>query len=258
MKKRIALVLVIAILAGMCGCSVKGQEIRTASEQISETPEAVLTERQKKILEDNDLPTEYYELSISQKSAINAIEEMLTYLENKYEISFEYKEYIAPSGTEPEQLIACPAVGEYTHKYVTVTATKQGYQDDYIAVASTELFSSYLAQSMEELCPGIEVKVYSKITRMDLEAVPKDKKEFDGNVGSSVLLFADAASCTEDAFRQLKLDLESWMQQHELYGMVRMILLKQDAMQHVNDYNYADYLTEEYCSLDLDLSVQRK
>lgn len=256
MKKRMILLLVIVSLAAMFGCAEKKQEALPPLKTTSETQKANLTKRQKEILADNDLPTEYNELSLSQKNAIKAIEEMLVYLENKYEIPFEYKEYIAPFGVEQEQLLAYPASGEYTRKCVTVTTTKQGYQDDYIAAACTDLFAAYLEQGVKGLCPGIKVKVYPKITRMDLEEIPKDEKDFDGNVGSSVVLFADDASCTQENFNQLKMDFENWMQQHELYGIVRMLLVKQDAMQQVTEYNFTDYLTEEHYLLDLELSVQ--
>ena len=67
----------------------------------------MLTSRQKEILKNLDLPQEMDELDVSQRTAIKEIEKMLSYLENKYDESFEYVGYSPDSPMEPSHMSAC-------------------------------------------------------------------------------------------------------------------------------------------------------
>lgn len=252
MKKWICILTAMVLLAGMCSCSGKEQ-----GSPKNPTQTVVLTERQKKILTDNGLSPEYDELTTSQQSAIDAIEKMLVYLENKYGLAFSYEAYLAPFAMEQEQLMAYPSAGPNQSDCVTVTTTKDGYHDDYVAVASTDLFASYVANGLSELHPGIVVQVYPQITKTYLEMVPERETELDGNVESSLVIFVDANTCSESEFQELQSNFENWMRQHELYGIVRLLRLKEDTIQYLTKYNYVDYLGSEYCDSDLNFSIQK-
>lgn len=86
------LFIIIGILLILSGCEDK-EIINSDIETREKIEEVVLTKRQKFILKSEDLSTNYKELTTTQQSAIKNVEELLTYLENKYQISFSYSLY---------------------------------------------------------------------------------------------------------------------------------------------------------------------
>ncbi|MCF0109031.1 MAG: hypothetical protein HUJ57_02905, partial [Erysipelotrichaceae bacterium] len=60
----------------------------------------VLTQRQKDILAEQGLPTDYEKLTTSQKGAISAIEDLLSYLEETHNEEFTFSGRYWPTGPQ--------------------------------------------------------------------------------------------------------------------------------------------------------------
>ncbi len=94
-----------------------------------------LTDRQVELLSQLDLPDELSELSASQKKAVQRIDEMLTYLEDKYDMDFRYLGYAAEDSWGGEKLTAFPADGNPLTEIVTVKRDGLGVLTDDCAWA---------------------------------------------------------------------------------------------------------------------------
>lgn len=251
-KRKFVFVLAIVLLVGcLWGCSA------TNGEMPKETKApVVLTDRQKQILTDNNLPADYDQLPLSQQEAIMAIEEMLSYAENKYGIPFSYAGYASAGPIEKEHMRAYPSSGFMATDCFTITKTDGGYEDDYITVACTDLFTAYLTDVLSTLCPDAAVKVYTNITSVSLDAVPEDPADFDGNIGSFICIFVDGSTCDEEAFSQLMTDFKDYLYAHKLYGCVRFNRMKADTLEHLTRFNYTDYFSDADCDVSEMFYVQ--
>lgn len=231
----------IFLMIGVCGCLMNHPNLSKNTK-----PEVSLSERQKRILAENGLPIEYDELRISQRSAIMAIEEMLCYVEEKYDTSFSYAGYIAASPLEKEHMLAFPTSGSKMSDTFTITKNGDTYEDDYINVAINAEFTSYIYENVQSFAPDTEFKVFSKITKTSFLEVPASPPDFDGKVESSLLIFIDGSTFKEEDLGSFKAQFTGFMREHKLYGMAQMILLKEGQIAYPTKYNYADYLSEEH------------
>ncbi|WP_040214971.1 hypothetical protein [Clostridium polynesiense] len=114
LSKFILGIILIGSVLVLSGCDSIIKEIGEAFSRPSEREkvEIVLTERQKQILYDSGLSTDYDSLLQSQKSAIIAIEEMLQAVEKKYGMEFAYSGYTDATPLENETLWAYPKGGD--------------------------------------------------------------------------------------------------------------------------------------------------
>lgn len=244
MKKNIDFLIIVVLLfimIGMGGCTMKKSDVQKNTEL-----EVVLTQRQKDILAEQGLPTEYTELSASQQRAIIAIEDMLDYAEKKYNTSFSYFGYSAISPLENEHMHAFPTSGDIETDSFTITKTKNGYTDDYMNVAANALFVSFISDEINKMLPNINVNVFAKITKTTLDEVPTADTDFQGKIESSMFVFIDSAVFTEQDLNCFKEEFKDYLTEQKLYGIVQLILLKNDKILYITKYNYTAYLSKEH------------
>jgi hypothetical protein len=235
------ILILISLMTSACGC------IKNIPDEINNTVQKVsLSERQKSILEENGLPTEYNELLPSQKAAIVAIEEMLCYVEEKYDTSFSYAGYIAASPLEKEHMIAFPTSGNMASDSFTITKNGDTYEDEYINVVIIEGFTSYIYENIKAFIPDTEFMVFSKITKTSFLEVPPVDVVFDGKVESSLNVFIDGGSFEDDDLRNFNEQFAGFMKEHQLYGIAQIVLLKEGRLVYLTKYNFTDYLSEEH------------
>ena len=128
-----------------------------SSVTISSSEENVeLNKRQKSILEAEGLPTDYEKLTWTQKRAIVSIEEMLQYVDEKYNKTFLYAGYVPAGPMETEHLIAYPSDGDKQDESFTITRTENGYEDDYISVVINDDFFDYVSNGIQPLLTASE------------------------------------------------------------------------------------------------------
>lgn len=244
MKKRLgfgAIVILIILMIGMCGCNMNNSDLPNNAES-----KVSLNQRQKDILAEQGLPTDYSELSVSQQRAIVAIEEMLLYVENKYSTSFSYAGYTAQSALEKEHMRAFPTSGDMETDSFTITRTDDGYADDFINTAANTMFASYVCESVKSLAPNTEIKVFTEITETSLLEVPTDVADFDGQVESSLWIFVDGTTFAEQDLSTFKSQFTEFMKEHKLYGMAQVIFLKEGKIAYPTKYNFTDYLSDDH------------
>lgn len=114
----------------------------------------MLNDRQKEILKQEGLPTNFNELSLSKKIAIEAIEDMFQYLDNQYpDEKFEYAEYISQSSLEKEQLLVKCQYGEVTVMR-DITGDIPIYEDDFTELRASDMYETiinqFLSKSVDE------------------------------------------------------------------------------------------------------------
>jgi hypothetical protein len=235
------IVSLIILMMGVCGCTMNNSDLPSKTES-----EVSLNQRQKDILAEQGLSTEYTELSASQQKAIIAIESMLSYAEEKYNTSFSYAGYSAQSSLENEHMRAFPTSGDKETDSFTITKTDKGYEDDYVNVATNAIFVSYVYDGIKTILPNTEIKIFAEITKTSLVEVPTADTDFQGKVESSLWVFIDSATFTGQDLSAFKADLNEYLTEHQLYGMVQLILLKDGKIAYPTKYNYTDYLSEEH------------
>lgn len=247
MKNKLLVVLIV-VCCVLTGC---------LKENYDTDSEKMLNERQQDILKEMGLSMEYEELTFSQQKAITTIEEMLVYAENKYNASFSYAGYVPKSSLEKEHMRAYPTNGDKEYECFTIVKNESGFEDDYINLLLQDEFSSYIMDEIQDIYIDYKMKVFTDITKTVLMAVPENKKDFDNNVESSMYIFLEKESSTTVNFETLTSHLESFLKSHNLYGMVRIIILKNDTIQYLTKHNYTDYFANEYCIAEDEVYLNR-
>lgn len=239
MKRNIKRTLFLLIALGcLCGCQQKTSHVSQTSENIK------LNSRQKNILSKEGLSTNYDELTASQKSAIISIESMLSYLEDKYDTEFVYVAYSGKSPTENEELTAYPLKNEaYLCK---VTHTKDGYADNYVLVAATEMYEFYLTSQIQNLIPGQNIRVFADLTETTLNQVPETASELENTTEAAVWIFLDGSSFKQTEFNDFVNKTKNCLYQHKLFSTVQFVLLQKDRIKNLTKYNFEDFLSDEY------------
>lgn len=262
MKKVLIVIgIIVAVLVGVGFITLTGNTntYNNIEEGTNADSIVTLTERQKNILSENGLPTEYNELTYSQKSAIVAIEEMLCAMETKYGISFEYAGYIPGGILEKEQLIAYPSTGDSEDDIFTVTRTLENgeyiYKDGYKNLATKSVFNEFILNYCSEKLGEGNVKVYSLVSNIKTDEFPFSLENVEHNVDGDNWIFIDGAVISKEKYDMFVTALESWLIDNEVSGGNQVILLNGGELKYLAKYNYTDYLSNQYwiCSEFLDL-----
>ncbi len=128
----------------------------------------MLNQRQCEILTQNNLPTEYDELTILQKSAITAIDKMLSYIENKYNEEFILISYNDGRDCNPEQITAYPSAMS-SKDIVTVkrfySVDHYVYEDDYLNLKLLPEYTDEIEKVIEQYFEKDSFKVFPQITK---------------------------------------------------------------------------------------------
>ena len=128
-----------------------------------------LNDRQIDILLSEDLPTEWNKLTPNQQKSIQAIEEMLEYLENKYDKEFIYAGYKLPDMLEyDEESLLVYADGDNPKTdCFTVERTEDGFTDNYGIVTKAAEFQETLDESVKNVLHETPYKVISTVSEID-------------------------------------------------------------------------------------------
>lgn len=130
-----------------------------------------LTQRQQDILKNVELPIDYEQLNDEQKKAIVAIEEMFTYLDKKYETTFEYVGYRAKSDVDKETLIVQPKGGTSADN-VSVIREEGECNDDYATIYHRESYELMIKTFFAESLTTVEV--FSDIEEVEIVSEEND------------------------------------------------------------------------------------
>lgn len=134
------------------------------------------------------MPTQYKELTLSQKTAIEAIEDMLVYLEEKYEDTFSYSGYVTQSTVEEEHLIAECSSGTVT-VYRRYLDGGWSCEDDYAEVCAVPKYKELIDERVSQYFDSGTYKVSVMVNRMTSET----QNPFLGASGTSYIFVDESA-----------------------------------------------------------------
>lgn len=242
---RIAVLLVFMMMVSACGNQKRETaEFHTDSEN-KEEKVVMLTARQIEILKDGGLPVKYEELSHTQKTAIMAIEEMLCYLEEKYDAEFIYLGYVPAGVMEKEHLLACrsdmslkEAVSVYRQSDEDAA---EKFTDDFPDILARPVYQAGIEDYVAGCFPETAFKVFTEDTDV-MEDDFTEKDIFQKVWGSSTILI-DEEVCSEEEMEKFAEDYSLWMQKESdsrAASSTTIGLVGKDRLKQINEYNYED------------------
>lgn len=188
-----------------------------------------LNETQIEILAAQGLPTDYDELTASQQHTIDRIDEMLSYLSEKYEEPFVYADYIPQELLQTETLIAYPqSTGSGDGKYlVTVKAEGDSFTDDYfdfsVSDLAEELTNDFLAQHFD----SDEYKYFALPLACSVDMAEMENCKFQWKYGADNRIFLLESECSIDNVEEFAVEYAKWLYEHELSGTHRIQILSE-------------------------------
>lgn len=149
-------------------------------------------------MRETGLPGEYSALTDTQKSAVTSIEDMLTWLEEKYQQKFHYVSYAPGDAIEQEHLKVYPEQGDESD-IVTVYRTYENglyrYEDDYGAILMRPVYEEQVRAFAEQYLPAEGIKIYTEIKNGGSSAA--DAEPVLNEVSAVTYIFMDDALCSE-------------------------------------------------------------
>ena len=132
---------------------------------MSEVLTKELTARQKDILKSKNLPQKWDELDMSIQESIQAIEEMLQFLEKKYGKTFVYAGYKKANNTfnDEESLLAYSVGDDPETQKCIVNRTKDGLEDTYGWVLASPVFNKKMQDKVSDLLSDNNYKLFTKL-----------------------------------------------------------------------------------------------
>ncbi len=215
MKKIKFFITILGVTTLLTGCMPK-----IDLDQEKEEVNIVLTERQKEILTNEGLPTVYDELSIVEASNITYIEEMYTYLDEKYpEIKFNFHGYINGSNLDKQTLVVSPEDAD-EGQFVEVVKEDDHYVDNYQEYLLTDDAEAAIITYFNTKYPELEIKVYCEIDDFNgkFEDINKDNVLTYASVLTDIyILESDEAM---NNFTQINKDFITWYEDREWLGNI--------------------------------------
>lgn len=124
-----------------------------------------LNARQRDILKSKDLPTSWIKLQYNQKKAIVAIEEMLQYVEKKYNKKFCYNGYTAamPLFGDDECLYTYAEGDDPQTSTFSVERTEDGFTDSYAWVYQLPVVQAEIEERLGKIFEGESYKMFTEL-----------------------------------------------------------------------------------------------
>lgn len=222
---------------------------------------SVLTERQKKILADESLPTEIDELTSKQLNGIMAIENALLYLDEKYKgVEFEYLSHRMTGimGNEKTNFVPVGYDKEDERNIVTVKVESKGGvnvysdNDDYMLVIVKEATEKIITEYVENYFGKDNVKVYVYPYWTDLQYGDEiSEKIVIGRVKSTAVLFVPDDKCSE-----AQLDKFSEKYKNDNHGFdcqFRATIVSREDFDGLTFENHGDLYYPDHIIYDIDI-----
>ena len=219
-KQIISMALIVATLAG-CSTFMQKEKVE-------------LNQRQIEILEKEGKPTKWSKLQSYEKQSIQTIEEMLEYLENKYNKEFCYAYFkMADFITGESDSLLAYAKGDNPETDLFEVYIKDGqFADDYGKILAHDGFYKKLEDALSGLLDADEYKMIVNIGSVD---------ENNNVLGSDVKLFI--VDHTEDEL--FAKEIEKSIYKVEGVGRLRIIYVKKEYFDVLTEDNWEDKYDED-------------
>ena len=238
-SSRISVVILITLILVLTGCTSANLGKKKTEDRVE------LSERQISILKQENLPADYEKLTDSQKKSIMAMEELLVYLEDKYDVSFSYVGYYTGNVLEPEYLSARAENGD---KSDIVTVTRKysdegevSISDDYPSVAARGIYRTFLNDKMDEMVGSenhfiILGSAYNPSGK-NAKSV-EELRVIDFSISQNIFL---KESSLDTTLKEFSMVLRSWLESEDIGGESRLFLLKDEDFVDLNEENFSKF-----------------
>lgn len=250
--KRIIILIAVLIITVTAISSCEKDEFQNISQP------QVLNEWQKNLLMQEGLPTEFEELDFSQQQAIMRMYEMKKYLDDKYDMNFEYVGYIPAEFMEREQFFAYPKNfgTDSGRNIVTVETDENGdFKDDY----KPPFLREYVEQEMRDFVSeyadknnlGDTALFISQVFPTEFNHINQIQKQADGTddfcweFSCSATCFVHEDRCSKTELEELGRAFAEWDNERHIMAQMRFQLFNQDDIEKINASNMADYYVDE-------------
>ena len=214
-------------------------------------------EQQKEIMRETGLSGDYSALTDTQKSAVTSIEDMLTWMEGKYQQKFCYVSYAPGDAIEQEHLKVYPEQGDESD-IVTVYRTYENrlyrYEDDYGAILTRPAYEAQIRTFAEKYLPSEGIKIYTEIKNGGSSVA--DAEPVLNEVSAVTYIFMDDALCSEQYETFLEA-VPDWLTEN-CQGVPAGIYLRMtesEAWQQIDRSDYEDKLREDVYTKEAECAI---
>lgn len=243
--------IIILIFVFSSGCSAY-------KNPINDKKEINLTNRQKEIFQEANLPSDYSKLSLTQKNAIMSIEEMLVYLEEKYDEKFIYFGYVPEGAMDKEHLLACRAdmsSEEQITVYRDIQGEKTSFSDDYLDILAKPIYEETIHEYIQKF---FESEDYQLFIDVDVFREDFNKETILENVSASLCIMFDASKCDNIKLKEFTNDYSLWMlekSKKSISSSGTFCRIESNSFKQLNKYNYEEYLRNKNVGENIIVSI---
>lgn len=240
----------------LCGCSIFRYNNKDKTSKIKVTEVTELTERQKKVLESEGLPTDIDKLSYKQKAGIIHIEKAFEYLNDKYKgVEFEYCSHTpaAIMGFERTDFIPVGYDKEDNRNIVTVKKDRDGnYSDDYMLVAVRKPIENVITKYLEEYFGKGCVKAYVHPFWTDFQYGDEINEEtVIGRVKECASFFIPEDICSKKQLDAFSDKYQKTKSDNKLGCEFRATIVSREDFDNITLYNSSDLYNDEHIIYDI-------
>ena len=259
-------VMLVAVCICISGCVLDPGENKLGNETNQANPttesvrsEIVLNQRQIAILQKQGLPIIYEQLTAKQKSAIEAIEDLLVHLENKYQSQFEYEGYVAASLLDREHLLATTTIHGEVKTIKAFRTYENGawvYEDDYMHFVAEPAYRKTIISFFDTKIDPNGYKIFSNVQWIEGEYSETDVLK---NVAAVSVLYVSKETCTDvEQVQKLMQDFASWAKEQGLQTActIEICVVEAKDLDNVYSYNYVENISKDWvivhkiCTID--------
>ena len=205
-----------------------------------------MTERQIQILMDQGLPADYDKLTVMQRSAIMAIEELLCYLEATYGGEFVYDGYVAAQLMEQEHLIATTTVNGQTVTVTVYRSLENGqwvYSDDYQNYLAAPVYEAALIGYFDSVVDPQSYKIFTQVKWIDGQYAEEKVLQ---NVAATVAVYITDIACPDA--KALAEGFAGWIKGQGLATActLELCVVKAEDLDRVYGYNYVESMRADW------------
>jgi len=205
-----------------------------------------LNERQKQILEEVGLPSESEELTSSQQESIIRIEEMLSYLESKYDRKFCYLGY--SNGSEDSEWLTAYEEGGLKEDIITVTVAEDGsFKDNYPWLYVKEVYANTVEKYIQDELNNKSVKAFvgvdaGETTITDIDSITEESINNKCDGRSMIFILGQY---NQDEIIVLAEDFSMWLKEKGISGGGQLVVVENESdYSGINEFSYGDILSQ--------------
>ena len=231
----------------LCGCSIFRYNNKDKTSKIKVTEVTELTERQKKVLESEGLPTDIDKLSYKQKAGIIHIEKAFEYLDDKYKgVEFEYLSHrpVWIMGNQETKFVPAGYDENDNRNIVTVEKDKfeGSYNDNYMLVLTRKPIENVIDKYAESYFGVDNVKTFAFVGGTDLKYGDIISEEtVKGTTHTYAAFFMPENICSEAKLQEFTDVITKWNDENQMHCTFRATIVSENDFIEMDDSIFDDY-----------------